>query len=146
MKFKVTAKVHEEKGKKVVKFPIPTAFQGHTFAVDFSINGDAQQISDDYRIEYILGNSFINDQLSLREIEFDEGFSNLILAGKMKEIEEVADFMATTAQETLMQNAEWAIDGTSLDKLSGDDYYDALEAVVSKTIEILYKQNTNQAG
>jgi hypothetical protein len=45
-----------------------------------------------------------------------------------------------------MQNAEWAIDGTSIDKLSGDDYYDALEAVVSKTIEILYKQNTNQAG
>ena len=57
---------------------------------------------------------------------------------KMKEIEQVAEFMATTAQETLMQNAEWAIDGTSLDKLSGDDYYDALEAVVSKTIELLY--------
>lgn len=65
---------------------------------------------------------------------------------KMKEIEQVAEFMATTAQETLMQNAEWAIDGTSIDKLSGDDYYDALEAVVSKTIEILYKQNTNTAG
>ena len=38
---------------------------------------------------------------------------------KMKEIEQVAEFMATTAQETLMQNAEWAIDGTSIDKLSG---------------------------
>jgi hypothetical protein len=39
---------------------------------------------------------------------------------KMKEIEQVAEFMATTA--------------------------DALEAVVSKTIEILYKQNTNATG
>ena len=65
---------------------------------------------------------------------------------KMKEIEQVAEFMATTAQETLMQNAEWAIDGTSIDNLSGDDYYDALEAIVSKTIEILYKQNTNTVG
>mgnify|MGYP005990289237 CR=1 FL=1 len=65
---------------------------------------------------------------------------------KMKEIEQVAEFMATTAQETLMKNAEWAIDGTSIDNLSGDDYYDALEAVVSKTIELLYKQNTNTIG
>ena len=32
---------------------------------------------------------------------------------KMKELEQVAEFMATTAKETLMQNAEWAIDGTS---------------------------------
>ena len=66
--------------------------------------------------------------------------------GKMKEIEQVADFMATTAQETLMQNAEWAIDGTSLEELEGDDYYDALEGLVSKTIEILYKQNTTTTG
>ena len=65
---------------------------------------------------------------------------------KMKELEQVAEFMATTARETLMQNAEWAIDGTSIDNLSGDDYYDALEAIVSKTIEILYKQNTNAIG
>jgi hypothetical protein len=61
---------------------------------------------------------------------------------KMKELEQVAEFMATTAKETLMQNAEWAIDGTSMDKLSGDEYYDALEAVVDK----FYKQNTNTAG
>jgi len=60
---------------------------------------------------------------------------------KMKELEQVAEFMATTTKETLMKNAEWAIDGTSMDKLSGDDYYDALEAIVDKTIEILYKQN-----
>jgi len=54
--------------------------------------------------------------------------------------------MATTAKETLMQNAEWAIDGTSLEELEGDDYYDALEELVSKTIEILYKQNTTTTG
>ena len=60
---------------------------------------------------------------------------------KMKELEQVAEFMATTTKETLMKNAEWAIDGTSMDKLSGDDYYNALEAIVDKTIEILYKQN-----
>ena len=65
---------------------------------------------------------------------------------KMKELEQVAEFMATTAKETLMKNAEWAIDGTSMDKLSGDEYYDALEAVVDKTIELLYKQNTNTIG
>ena len=64
----------------------------------------------------------------------------------MKELEQVAEFMATTAKETLMQNAEWAIDGTSLEELEGDDYYDALEGLVSKTIEILYKQNTKPVG
>ena len=64
----------------------------------------------------------------------------------MKELEQVAEFMATTAKETLMQNAEWAIDGTSLEELEGDDYYDALEELVSKTIEILYKQTTPTTG
>lgn len=64
----------------------------------------------------------------------------------MKELEHVAEFMATTAKETLMQNAEWAIDGTSLEELEGDDYYNALEELVSKTIEILYKQNETTTG
>ena len=64
----------------------------------------------------------------------------------MKELEQVAEFMATTIKETLMQSAEWAIDGTSLEELEGDDYYDALEELVSKTIEILYKQNTTTTG
>ena len=65
---------------------------------------------------------------------------------KMKEIEQVAEFMASNAKEILMQNSEWAIDGTSIEKLDGDDYYDALEALVDKTIEILYKQNTTPVG
>ena len=65
---------------------------------------------------------------------------------KMKELEQVAELMATTAKETLMQNAEWAIDGTSLEELEGDDYYNALEELVSKTIEILYKQNETTTG
>jgi len=65
---------------------------------------------------------------------------------KMKELEQVAEFMATTAKETLMQNAEWSIDGTSLEELEGDDYYNALEELVSKTIEILYKQNETTTG
>jgi hypothetical protein len=65
---------------------------------------------------------------------------------KMKELEQVAEFMATTTKETLMQNAEWAIDGTSLEELEGDDYYNALEELVSKTIEILYKQNETTTG
>ena len=65
---------------------------------------------------------------------------------KIKELEQVAEFMATTAEETLMKNAEWAIDGTSLEELEGDDYYNALEELVSKTIEILYKQNETTTG
>ena len=65
---------------------------------------------------------------------------------KTKEIEQIAEFMALSAKQTLMHNAEWAIDGTSLEKLNGDEYYDALEALVDKTIEILYKRNTNTIG
>ena len=37
-------------------------------------------------------------------------------------------------------------DPPSLEELEGDDYYDALEGLVSKTIEILYKQNTTTTG
>ncbi|MBW1702912.1 MAG: hypothetical protein JRJ50_12500 [Deltaproteobacteria bacterium] len=106
MEFKGSAKVHEEKGKKVAKFSIPTSFQGHTFAVDFSINGDEQQISDDYRIEYILGNSFANDQISLKENELHEGFSNLILAGKMKEIEHISCYYAPQNDKTQKRTAK----------------------------------------
>jgi len=69
---------------------------------------------------------------------------------KMKELEQVAEFMATTAKETLMQNAEWALSyfprNPEIEELEGDDYYDALKYLVSKTIEILYKQNETTTG
>ena len=86
MEFKGTGKVQEEKGRKFVKFSIPSTFQGHTFAVEFSINDKEHPISGEYKIEYVLGNTFANDQLSLSENELHEGFSNLILAGRMKEL------------------------------------------------------------
>jgi len=90
MEFKGSAKVQEIGGKKVVRFSIPATFQGHTFAIDFSINGAEQELSGKYRIEYILGNSFINEQFDLKKNSFSKGFTNLILAGKLKDIEHIS--------------------------------------------------------
>ena len=52
-----------------------------------------------------------------------------------------------------MDSISWSVDGTIVDELSGDEYYNACNSVIEKAIEKLaiellpdYKQNTNQAG
>ena len=59
---------------------------------------------------------------------------------KMKELEDIATWIADSIDDWLVFNTEWAIDGTSFDKLEGDEYLRAQEAIAAKTVEILYNR------
>jgi len=59
---------------------------------------------------------------------------------KMKELENIATWIADSIDDSIISNTEWAMDGTSFDELEGDEYLQAQEAIAAKTIEILYNR------
>ena len=72
---------------------------------------------------------------------------------KMKELYSIAEAVADNLKEVMMDSISWSVDGTIIDELSGDEYYNACNSIIEKAIEKLaiellpdYKQNTNQAG
>ena len=60
---------------------------------------------------------------------------------KMKELDSIAEAVADNIKEVMMDSISWSVDGTIVDELSGDDYFEACNYIIDKTIEILYKQN-----
>ncbi len=62
---------------------------------------------------------------------------------KMKEIDEIAQGVADVMMELLRDSVEWQIADQPVD---GDDFNELHSYVMSKAIEILYKQNTNAIG
>ncbi len=59
---------------------------------------------------------------------------------KMKELEDIAKWIADSIDDSIISNTEWAMDGTSFDKLEGDEYLQAQEAIAAKNVEILYNR------
>ena len=59
---------------------------------------------------------------------------------KMKELEDMATWIADSIDDSIISNTEWAMDGTSFDELEGDEYLQAQEAIAAKTVEILYNR------
>ena len=57
---------------------------------------------------------------------------------KMKELDEIATNVADVMRELLDKNTEWAADGTSLDVLEGDEYYEAINYIKMLAINKLY--------
>jgi len=57
--------------------------------------------------------------------------------GKTKVINEIAEEMANNFLETVQDSVGWAVEGTEIDLLSGDDFYFACQAIVNRTVEIL---------
>ena len=57
---------------------------------------------------------------------------------KMKELDEIATNVAAVMRELLDKNTEWAADGTSLDTLEGDEYYEAINYIKMLAINKLY--------
>jgi len=62
---------------------------------------------------------------------------------KMKEIDDIAQGVADVTLELMEDSVEWQIADQPVD---GDAYFELKDYVISKAIELLYKQNTNQAG
>ena len=69
---------------------------------------------------------------------------------KMKEIDRIAEYLHEVMLENLDDSIDWAVDGTDLDKLEGDDYNNMKNEVMTRTIEYMlnwmevnhYKLNT----
>ena len=56
---------------------------------------------------------------------------------KMKEIDRIAEYLHEVMLENLDDSIDWAVDGTTLDKLEGDDYNQMKKAVMTRTIEYM---------
>jgi hypothetical protein len=62
---------------------------------------------------------------------------------KMKEIDDIAQGVADVTLELMQDSVEWQIADQPVD---GDAYFELKDYVISKAIELLYKQNTNATG
>ena len=62
---------------------------------------------------------------------------------KIKEIDDIAQGVADMTKEIMYDSVEWQI---ADQPVNGDEYNELHSYVMSKAIELLYKQNTNQAG
>jgi len=61
----------------------------------------------------------------------------------MKEIDDIAQGVADMTKEIMYDSIEWQI---ADQPVNGDEFNELHSYVMSKAIELLYKQNTNQAG
>ena len=55
----------------------------------------------------------------------------------MKQIDRVAEYLHEVCLEQLDDSIDWAIDGTDLDRLEGDDYNKMKKAIMKRTIEYM---------
>jgi hypothetical protein len=62
---------------------------------------------------------------------------------KMKEIDDIAQGVADVTLELMEDSVEWQIADQPVD---GDAYFELKDYVISKAIELLYKQKTITTG
>ena len=62
---------------------------------------------------------------------------------KMKEIDDIAQGVADVTLELMKDSVEWQIADQPVE---GDAYFELKDYVISKAIELLYKQNTTLVG
>jgi hypothetical protein len=62
---------------------------------------------------------------------------------KMKEIDNIAQGVADITKEIMYDSVEWQI---ADQPVNGDEYNELHSYVMSKAIELLYKQNTTPVG
>jgi hypothetical protein len=56
---------------------------------------------------------------------------------KMKELDSIAEAVADNLREVMMDSISWSVNGTIVDKLSGDEYYEACNYIIEKAVENL---------
>jgi len=62
---------------------------------------------------------------------------------KIKELDDIAQGVADITKELMYESVEWQI---ADQPVNGDEYTELHSYVMSKAIELLYKQNTNTVG
>jgi len=84
--FESECKVQDKDGKKTVQMLVPVYFQGHTFAVDFSRPGTTREEGGPYRVEFVLSSDFLIYRSDIKEIDLDQGHSNLEFGESMAKV------------------------------------------------------------
>jgi len=62
---------------------------------------------------------------------------------KMKELDHIADCVVEVLEEHLKHNIEWAVNGTGVNDLNGDDFTDAIHHIRRA---VVHKLNTKYNG
>ncbi len=77
--------VRVQNGEKVIDLHAPVESQGHMFRLDVvSVNGRAPQQGNSYRIVFVLSSGFLLYRSDLRNINHEEGHSNLKLGSTVQ--------------------------------------------------------------
>ena len=58
----------------------------------------------------------------------------------MKELDSIADAMADHLHEIIVDSIDWAVDGTIVSELEGDEYYEACAHVINLAINKLIQK------
>ena len=59
---------------------------------------------------------------------------------KMKELDSIAEAMADHLHEIIEDSIEWHVNGTIVDELEGDEYYEACAHVINLAINKLIQK------
>jgi hypothetical protein len=59
---------------------------------------------------------------------------------KMKELDSIAEAMADHLREIIEDSIEWHVNGTIVDELEGDEYYEACAHVINLAINKLIQK------
>lgn len=92
-------KIEENQGRKVVRYPLEPWMQGHTFAVDLSVDASEEFPAGPFRIEYILGTEFVLYESELPSIRLEEGYSYLKTSQELDRLDAPLRYVDTTSPD-----------------------------------------------
>jgi hypothetical protein len=92
-------KIEESQGKKVVRYPLEPWMQGHTFAVDLSMNASGEIPAGPFRVEYILGTEFVLYESDLPSLRLEEGYSYLKTSQEFDRLDVSLKYVDTTSPD-----------------------------------------------
>jgi hypothetical protein len=96
-------KVEESQGRKVVRYRLEPWMQGHTFALDMSVNSSDEVPRGPFRIEYTLGTEFVLCESELPSLRLEEGYSYLKTAQEFDRFDLSLKYIDTTYPEGLKE-------------------------------------------
>jgi hypothetical protein len=128
--------VEEINGRKILRFQVPPAMQGHTFELELNASGRDTAAAGPFRIEYVLGSEFLIHQPELPPQHLQEGFSHISVGS------EFDNLRITLAYSDDKEHKISRTSGLSL-RVSGDG---VLQRIVVETNELNHSHAIRSAG
>lgn len=124
--------VQENGGKKMAKMSVPAYFQGHTFAVDFSLPGKTSEYGGPYRVEFVLGSEFLLHRSDMARVDLQQGYSNLSLGKSIAKAKSVSLYYENTKSgERKDANLTFVKTGAYVQRLVVEMHEDSLDLAVA---------------